>query len=92
MTQPEKSFNPFDSLQIDEIVALDVGVTVLSAQHLGRKDIMPVVEVQMYGLPSDTSKKFKTRPSRGKGLSPRWTSDNTVFFKRVRSPVMSFPS
>lgn len=48
--------------------------------------MQPIVEVQLYGLPSDTNKKFRTRPSRGRGLSPRWNSDNTVVFEHIILP------
>lgn len=55
-------------------------------QGITKKDVQPIVEVQLYGLPSDTNKKFRTRPCRGRGLSPRWNADNTVTFVHIILP------
>lgn len=85
----KKVFNPFSNLVFDHVVALDVTVTVLSAQHVGRADAAPYVELMMVGLPSDTSKRVRTRPSRAKSLAPRWNVDNSFTFNQINLPEMT---
>jgi hypothetical protein len=48
----------------------------LPAKHVGRAEAGPYVECMMIGLPTDTSKRMRTRPFRAKGLCPRWNTDN----------------
>ena len=62
-----KAFDPFTEDQIDDCVAVTLRVQILSAQvrhagvvvivtmtgqHLPKRDVTPVVEVQLFGLPA----------------------------------------
>eukprot|EP00051_Salpingoeca_urceolata_P015188 m.195978 g.195978 ORF g.195978 m.195978 type:complete len:1241 (-) comp18316_c0_seq18:1291-5013(-) len=86
----DPNFDPFEKqVSLQGITPLDIKIEVLAAQHLGKKDMAPFVQIHLYGLPSDTNKRFKTKPSRGKGLHPKWTADNTVEFKHVLLPDLA---
>ena len=84
MIDPTRSLNPFDSLPIDEVVAMKFRVTVLGGQHVATYG-GAVAEMQLVGLPHDTSHIFRTKPSKAK-LDPIWTQHNVLEMPQVILP------
>lgn len=59
---------------------------VFSGQFLSDKKIGTYVEVDMYGLPTDTIRKeFRTRMVMNNGLNPAYNEEPFVF-RKVRRP------
>ena len=54
---------------------------VVSGQFLTDKKVGVYVEVDIFGLPADTKRKYRTRPSNGNSLDPVWDDDMFVFNK-----------
>lgn len=73
------------SFQCSYFVSLFLTVTVLqviSGQFLSDKKIGTYVEVDMYGLPTDTIRKeFRTRMVMNNGLNPVYNEESFVFRK-----------
>lgn len=67
---------------------------VISGQFLSDKKIGTYVEVDMYGLPTDTIRKeFRTRMVMNNGLNPVYNEESFVFrkvghFQHVRLAVL----
>lgn len=60
---------------------------MISGQFLSDKKIGTYVEVDMYGLPTDTIRKeFRTRMVMNNGLNPVYNEESFVF-RKVRSGV-----
>jgi phosphatidylinositol phospholipase C, beta len=77
-------FDPFSDTPIDGVIAQCVKVRVLAGSFLSDKKIGTYVEVDMFGLPSDTIKKeFRTRTVPANGLNPQYNEDAFVFRKVV---------
>jgi hypothetical protein len=57
-------------------------------QFLGRRDLMPAVEIALFGLPVDAAKPWKSKPCRSKGSHYRFTQDNVCEFKQVCARVL----
>lgn len=55
---------------------------MISGQFLCDKKVGVYVEVDMFGLPVDTKRKFRTKTSNGNSLDPVW-DEETVFNKVV---------
>jgi len=63
---------------------------VLSGHFLSDKQTDVYVEVDMYGLPADTTKKkFRTKTALSNGINPRFDKD-TFVFKKVNCLSMDF--
>lgn len=54
---------------------------IISGQFLSDKRIGIYVEVDMFGLPVDTKRKFRTRTSQGNSFNPVWDEEPFVFQK-----------
>ncbi|EDQ91827.1 uncharacterized protein MONBRDRAFT_21166 [Monosiga brevicollis MX1] len=90
LCDPSKSFDPFEVSVIEGVVPVQMTIQVFSLQGIPRRDCQPIVNIQLIGLPEDTKAHvFNTRPSRGRGLNPRWNSDNTFIVPRITLPEMS---
>jgi hypothetical protein len=61
---------------------------VISGQFLSDKRVSTYVEVDMYGLPTDTiRKKFRTKTIPNNGINPRYDEEAFVF-KKVSVPAV----
>ena len=87
MRDKMKNFNPFASIPIPGIVAMDIKVEVLAAHFIGSNG-SPTVKMQLVGLPHDTSKVMKSKPYRGDG-EPVWTEDNVLEVSQVILPEIA---
>uniref|UniRef100_A0A3B5AB53 1-phosphatidylinositol 4,5-bisphosphate phosphodiesterase n=1 Tax=Stegastes partitus TaxID=144197 RepID=A0A3B5AB53_9TELE len=84
MRRTDKHFDPFTEKIVDGIVANTVKIKVISGQFLTDKKVGVYVEVDILGLPVDTKRKYRTKPSNGNSLDPVWDDDMFVFNKVAR--------
>ncbi|XP_015229326.1 PREDICTED: 1-phosphatidylinositol 4,5-bisphosphate phosphodiesterase beta-3 [Cyprinodon variegatus] len=89
MRRTDKQFDPFTEGIVDGIVANKITVKVLSGQFLTEKKVGVYVEVDMFGLPADTKRKFRTKTSNGNSLDPVWEDESTTFHKVVLPSLAS---
>uniref|UniRef100_A0A670YXL4 1-phosphatidylinositol 4,5-bisphosphate phosphodiesterase n=1 Tax=Pseudonaja textilis TaxID=8673 RepID=A0A670YXL4_PSETE len=87
MRRSDKFFDPFTEDIVDGIVANTV--KIISGQFLSDKRIGIYVEVDMFGLPVDTKRKFRTRASQGNSFNPVWDEEPFVFQKVVLPTLAS---
>lgn len=84
MRRSDKTFDPFAESPVDGVIAAQCSVRVISGQFLSDKKISTFVEVDMYGLPTDTIRKeFRTRMVPFNGLNPVYNEEPFVFRKVV---------
>ncbi|XP_031629124.1 1-phosphatidylinositol 4,5-bisphosphate phosphodiesterase isoform X4 [Contarinia nasturtii] len=84
MRRADKDFDPFADAPVDGVIAASCGVQVIAGQFLSDKKVGTYVEVDMYGLPSDTVRKeFRTRLVPANGLNPVYNEEPFLFRKVV---------
>ncbi|KAF5920310.1 hypothetical protein HPG69_017878, partial [Diceros bicornis minor] len=83
MRRPDKSFDPFTEVIVDGIVANALRVKVISGQFLSDRKVGIYVEVDMFGLPVDTRRKYRTRTSQGNSFNPVWDEEPFDFPKAM---------
>ncbi|CAG9764936.1 unnamed protein product [Ceutorhynchus assimilis] len=84
MRRPDRTFDPFAESPVDGVIAAQCSVQVIAGQFLSDKKIGTYVEVDMYGLPTDTIRKeFRTRMVPGNGLNPVYNEEPFLFRKVV---------
>ncbi|CAB3976733.1 1-phosphatidylinositol 4,5-bisphosphate phosphodiesterase beta-4-like [Paramuricea clavata] len=89
MRKSDKNFDPFTELPVDGVVATCISIKVISGQFLSDKRVGTYVEVDLYGLPTDTvRKKFKTKIINSNGMNPVYDSDE-FSFKRIVLPELA---
>ncbi|XP_077598381.1 1-phosphatidylinositol 4,5-bisphosphate phosphodiesterase beta-3 isoform X2 [Stigmatopora nigra] len=88
MRRTDKHFDPFTEETVDGIVANTVKVKVISGQFLSDKKVGVYVEVDIFGLPEDTRRKYRTKTSNGNSLDPVW-DDETFVFNKVVLPTLA---
>ncbi|XP_035531499.1 1-phosphatidylinositol 4,5-bisphosphate phosphodiesterase beta-3 [Morone saxatilis] len=89
MRRTDKHFDPFTENIVDGIVANTVKIKVISGQFLLDKKVGVYVEVDMFGLPADTKRKYRTKTSNGNSLDPVWDDEMFVFNKVVLPTLAS---
>ncbi|XP_059156311.1 1-phosphatidylinositol 4,5-bisphosphate phosphodiesterase beta-4-like isoform X2 [Physella acuta] len=84
MRRPDRTFDPFSESPVDGVIAAHCSVQVISGQFLSDKKVGTYVEVDMYGLPTDTIRReFRTRVVPNNGLNPIYNEEPFVFRKVV---------
>jgi len=84
MRRDDKQFDPFAETPVDGVIAAQCAVQVISGQFLSDKKVGTYVEVDMYGLPTDTIRKeFRTKVIPSNGLNPVYNEDPFMFRKVV---------
>ncbi|XP_031437217.1 1-phosphatidylinositol 4,5-bisphosphate phosphodiesterase beta-4 isoform X2 [Clupea harengus] len=84
MRRADRMFDPFSETPVDGVIAATCSVQVISGQFLSDKKIGTYVEVDMYGLPTDTIRKeFKTRMVMNNGLNPAYNEEPFIFRKVI---------
>uniref|UniRef100_A0A915EEF6 Phosphoinositide phospholipase C n=1 Tax=Ditylenchus dipsaci TaxID=166011 RepID=A0A915EEF6_9BILA len=84
MRRPDRSFDPFSESPVDGVIAAHCSVRILSGHFLCERKVGVYVEVEMYGLPTDTIRKeHRTRTVPGNALNPIFNDDPFVFRKVV---------
>ncbi|XP_060040741.1 1-phosphatidylinositol 4,5-bisphosphate phosphodiesterase beta-3 [Erinaceus europaeus] len=89
MRRPDKSFDPFTEVIVDGIVANALRVKVISGQFLSDRKVGIYVEVDMFGLPVDTRRRYRTRTSQGNSFNPVWEEEPFDFPKVVLPTLAS---
>ncbi|KAJ8338049.1 hypothetical protein SKAU_G00370150 [Synaphobranchus kaupii] len=89
MRRTDKHFDPFTENIVDGIVANTIKIKVISGQFLSDKKVGVYVEVDMFGLPVDTKRKFRTKTSANNSLDPVWDDESFVFNKVVLPTLAS---
>lgn len=89
MRREDKVFDPFADTTVDGVIAAQCSVQVISGQFLSDKKVGTYVEVDMYGLPTDTIRKeFRTRMVPSNGLNPCY-NESPFFFRKVVLPDLA---
>ncbi|XP_077085692.1 1-phosphatidylinositol 4,5-bisphosphate phosphodiesterase beta-3 isoform X2 [Siphateles boraxobius] len=88
MRRTDKHFDPFTVDIVDGIVANTVRVKIISGQFLSDKKASVYVEIDMFGLPADTKRKYRTKTSNNNSLDPIW-EDETFVFTKVVLPTLA---
>ncbi|KAI1302345.1 1-phosphatidylinositol 4,5-bisphosphate phosphodiesterase beta-4 [Halotydeus destructor] len=84
MRRKDRTFDPFAESPVDGVIAAQCSVRVISGQFLSDKKVGTYVEVDMYGLPTDTIRKeFRTRMVPSNGLNPVYNEEPFIFRKVV---------
>lgn len=84
MRRRDRCLDPFAESTVDGIIAGTVQVTVISGQFLTDRRVGTYIEVDMWGLPTDTvRKKFRTRIVPANGINPMY-DEGPFVFKKVR--------
>ncbi|XP_061407592.1 1-phosphatidylinositol 4,5-bisphosphate phosphodiesterase beta-1-like isoform X2 [Lethenteron reissneri] len=90
MRRADKQFDPFTQDIIDGVIANTISVKVISGQFLSDRKVSTYVEVDMFGLPVDTKRKYKTRTSKdNNSINPVWEEEPFVFDKVVLPSLAS---
>merc|ERR1719219_1052677 len=84
MRRDDRIFDPFAETPVDGVIAAQCSVQVISGQFLSDKKVGTYVEVDMYGLPTDTIRKeFRTKTVPANGLNPVYNEEIFCFRKIV---------
>ncbi|XP_036042323.1 1-phosphatidylinositol 4,5-bisphosphate phosphodiesterase beta-2 isoform X3 [Onychomys torridus] len=82
MRRPDKQFNPFSVDRIDVVVATTLSITVISGQFLSERSVRTYVEVELFGLPGDPKRRYRTKLSpTTNSINPVWKEEPFVFEK-----------
>uniref|UniRef100_A0A8B9PGC4 1-phosphatidylinositol 4,5-bisphosphate phosphodiesterase n=2 Tax=Apteryx owenii TaxID=8824 RepID=A0A8B9PGC4_APTOW len=90
LRRPDKQFDPFSVDRIDVVVASTLSVTILSGQFLSDRSVKTYVEVELFGLPRDTKRKYRTKlTSTANSINPVWKEEAFVFEKIMMPELAS---
>ncbi|KER27985.1 hypothetical protein T265_05106 [Opisthorchis viverrini] len=90
MRRLERQFDPFSESPMDGVIAATCEVKIISGQFLSDRKVGTYVEVDMYGLPTDTIRKeFRTRVVPNNGLNPVYGEDAVFVFRKVVLPDLA---
>uniref|UniRef100_A0A8D3B6A9 1-phosphatidylinositol 4,5-bisphosphate phosphodiesterase n=1 Tax=Scophthalmus maximus TaxID=52904 RepID=A0A8D3B6A9_SCOMX len=89
MRRTDKHFDPFTENIVDGIVANTVKIRVISGQFLTDKKVGVYVELEIFGLPADTKRKYRIKTSNGNSLDPVWDDEMFVINKVVLPTLAS---
>ncbi|OXB70024.1 UNVERIFIED_CONTAM: hypothetical protein H355_010362, partial [Colinus virginianus] len=88
MRRPDKQFDPFSVDRIDVVVASTL--SILSGQFLSDRSVKTYVEVELFGLPRDTKRKYRTKlTSTANSINPVWKEEPFVFEKIMMPELAS---
>ncbi|NXT03039.1 PLCB2 phosphodiesterase, partial [Jacana jacana] len=88
MRRPDKQFDPFSVDRIDVVVASTL--SILSGQFLSERSVKTYVEVELFGLPRDTKRKYRTKlTSTANSINPVWKEEAFVFEKIMMPELAS---
>ncbi|XP_028934111.1 1-phosphatidylinositol 4,5-bisphosphate phosphodiesterase beta-2 [Ornithorhynchus anatinus] len=90
MRRPDKQFDPFSVDRIDVVVASTLSITVISGQFLSERSVRTYVEVELFGLPGDPKRRYRTKltPS-ANSINPVWNEEPFVFEKILMPELAS---
>ena len=89
LRRSDKYFDPFSESPVDGVIAAFCSIRIISGQFVSEKRIGTYVEVDMYGLPTDTIRReFRTKTISNNGLNPVYNEDPFVFRKVKKSTFL----
>ncbi|KYO28337.1 1-phosphatidylinositol 4,5-bisphosphate phosphodiesterase beta-2 [Alligator mississippiensis] len=89
MRRPDKQFDPFSVHRIDVVVASSLSITILSGQFLSERSVKTYVEVELFGLPGDTKRKYRTKlTSTANSINPVW-KEEVFAFEKIMMPELA---
>ncbi|VDM55955.1 unnamed protein product [Angiostrongylus costaricensis] len=92
MRRPDRTFDPFSESPVDGVIAAHCSVRVISGQFLTDRKVGTYVEVEMYGLPTDTIRKeHRTKVIPANGLNPVYNEVPFVFRKASLVDALADP-
>ncbi|CAK5008662.1 unnamed protein product [Meloidogyne enterolobii] len=84
MRRPDRTFDPFSESPVDGVIAAHCSVRIISGQFLCERKAGTYVEVEMYGLPTDTIRKeHRSRLVPANSLFPVYNEEPFVFRKVI---------
>ncbi|XP_068961836.1 1-phosphatidylinositol 4,5-bisphosphate phosphodiesterase beta-2 [Petaurus breviceps papuanus] len=90
MRRPDKQFDPFSVDRIDVVVATTLSITVISGQFLSERSVRTYVEVEVFGLPGDPKRRYRTKlTTNTNSINPVWKEDPFVFEKIMMPELAS---
>ncbi|XP_053553878.1 1-phosphatidylinositol 4,5-bisphosphate phosphodiesterase beta-2 [Bombina bombina] len=90
MRRADKQFDPFTVDRIDVVVANTLSITIISGQFLSDKNVKTYVEVELFGLPGDPKRKYKTKLTAiANPINPLWKEEPFVFEKILMPELAS---
>ncbi|KAM9201792.1 1-phosphatidylinositol 4,5-bisphosphate phosphodiesterase beta-2 isoform 4-T4 [Dugong dugon] len=90
MRLPDKQFNPFSVDRLDVVVATTLLITVISGQFLSERSVRTYVEVELFGLPGDPKRRYRTKLSPSpNSINPVWKEEPFVFEKIMMPELAS---
>ncbi|XP_057400533.1 1-phosphatidylinositol 4,5-bisphosphate phosphodiesterase beta-2 isoform X5 [Balaenoptera acutorostrata] len=90
MRRLDKQFNPFSVDRIDVVVATTLSITVISGQFLSERSVRTYVEVELFGLPGDPKRRYRTKLSPStNSINPVWKEEPFVFEKILMPELAS---
>lgn len=90
MRRSDKQFNPFSVDRIDVVVATTLSITVISGQLLSERSVRTYVEVELFGLPGDPKRRYRTKLSPStNSINPVWKEEPFVFEKILMPELAS---
>ncbi|KAL6042944.1 hypothetical protein STEG23_014805 [Scotinomys teguina] len=90
MRRLDKQFNPFSVDRIDVVVATTLSITVISGQFLSERSVRTYVEVELFGLPGDPKRRYRTKLSpTTNSINPVWKEEPFVFEKILMPELAS---
>ncbi|XP_019500399.1 PREDICTED: LOW QUALITY PROTEIN: 1-phosphatidylinositol 4,5-bisphosphate phosphodiesterase beta-2 [Hipposideros armiger] len=90
MRRPDKQFNPFSVDRIDVVVATTLSIKVISGQFLSERTVRTYVEVELFGLPGDPKRRYRTKLSPiANSINPVWKEEPFVFEKILMPELAS---
>ncbi|KAM8783939.1 1-phosphatidylinositol 4,5-bisphosphate phosphodiesterase beta-2 isoform 3-T3 [Rhynchonycteris naso] len=90
LRRPDKQFNPFSVDGIDVVVATTLSIKVISGQFLSERSVRTYVEVELFGLPGDPKRRYRTKLSPStNSINPVWNEEPFVFEKILMPELAS---
>uniref|UniRef100_A0A6J0TZE9 1-phosphatidylinositol 4,5-bisphosphate phosphodiesterase n=1 Tax=Pogona vitticeps TaxID=103695 RepID=A0A6J0TZE9_9SAUR len=90
MRRPDKQFDPFSVDRIDVVVASTLSITIISGQFLSERSVRSYVEVELFGLPGDPKRRYRTKLTpNANSINPVWKEDAFVFEKILMPELAS---
>ncbi|XP_062974944.1 1-phosphatidylinositol 4,5-bisphosphate phosphodiesterase beta-2 [Elgaria multicarinata webbii] len=90
MRRPDKQFDPFSVDRIDVVVASTLSITIISGQFLSERSVRAYVEVELFGLPGDPKRRYRTKLTpNANSINPVWKEDAFVFEKILMPELAS---
>ncbi|XP_042328445.1 1-phosphatidylinositol 4,5-bisphosphate phosphodiesterase beta-2 [Sceloporus undulatus] len=90
MRRPDKQFDPFSVDRIDVVVASTLSITIISGQFLSERTVRSYVEVELFGLPGDPKRRYRTKLTpNANSINPVWKEEAFVFEKILMPELAS---